>query len=167
MAEIARKRYKIKKIIKEIKPIKVVLSDIPQIKEIYKSFWGTVDLYKNKEFKNIIKQNLSYSYKIKDEIIGYCLIEFFKKENIAEIDLICIKKEYHGYHLGKSLLIFCIDNCYNLNIRTFRLYVSTTNIPAFNLYKKEGFVIKDFVEDYYHDNNPKDNDAYCMILNKN
>ena len=166
MVDSARKRYKMKKMLKDIKPIKIVLSDIPQIKEIYKSFWGTIGLFANIEFHYIIKQNLSYLYKIDDEIIGYCLVEFLKKDNIASIDLLCIKKEYQGYHFGKSLMTFCINNCCNLNIKKFSLNVSTTNIKAINLYRKEGFVVKNIIKNYYNDNDPKDNDAYYMLLDK-
>ena len=130
------------------------------------SFWGTIDLYKNSEFKRIIKQNLSYLYRIDNEIIAYCLIDFIKKENIAEISLLCVKKEYQRNHLGESILSFCLNNSCNLNIKNFCLHVSTTNVSAYNLYKKEGFTIKCFIKDYYKDKNPEDNDAYLMVLDK-
>ena len=164
MVESVKNKYKIKNLLKDIKPIKIELSDIPQIKEIYKSFWGEVDLYKNSIFNKIIKQNYSYGYKLNNEIIGYCLVEYQKKENIAEIDLLCIKKEYQGYHLGKNLLSFCINNCLNLNIKNFGLHVSTNNIYAIKLYRKQGFKKKYFLEHYYNDKHPEDNDAYFMEL---
>ena len=44
------------------------------------------------------------------------------------------------------------------------MHVSTTNIPAFKLYEKLGFSIKSTINKYYHDENPKDNDAYYMTL---
>ena len=165
MAKGIRKKYKNKKIIKDIKPIKMELEDIPQIIEIYKSFWGSIDLYKNSQFKKIIKQNLSYLYKIKNEVIAYCLVEFKNNKNTAEIDLLCVKKEFQRYHLGETLLSFCLTNCVNLNIKTFYLHVSTNNTPALKLYQKKGFTTKNFIKKYYNDKNPEDNDAFLMILN--
>ena len=163
MKKSINRKYKIENLIKN-NPIKMEIKDIPQIKEIYKSFWGTIDLFKNSEFKQVIKQNLSYEYKIDNEIIAFCLIEYPTNDNLAEIELLCVKKEYQGYHLGKSLLSFCINNCCNLNIKNFCLHVSSNNIPAINLYKNQGFTTKNFIKDYYHDKDPNDNDAYFMIL---
>ena len=155
-----------KTVIKDIKPIKIEIKDIPQIIEIFKSFWGTTDLYTNAEFKKTINQNLSYAYKVNDEIIGCCLVEYSTKDNFAEIELLCIRKKYQGNHLGDSLLSFCINNCCNLNIKKFNLYVSIKNIPALNLYKKQRFTIQKTIKNYYHDKNTESNDAYNMILDK-
>ena len=155
-----------KSLIKDIKPIKIEIKDIPQIIEIYKSFWGTTDIFPVAEFKKVIKQNLCYAYKVYEEIIGFCLVEYLTKDNIAEIDLLCIRKKYQKNNLGDSLLSFCINNCCNLNIKKFNLYVSTKNIPAFNLYKKQGFTIKSTIKNYYHEKNIGNNDAYNMILDK-
>ena len=155
-----------KKILEDIKPIKIEIKDIPQIIEIYKSFWGVIGIFPNSFFKKIIKQNLSYAYKIYDEIIGCCLVEYIAKDDIAEIDLFCIRKKYQGNHLGDSLLSFCINNCSNLNMKKFSLYVSTKNIPAFNLYKKQGFTVKNTVKNYYYDKHTETNDAYHIILDK-
>ena len=163
MEKSLRSKYRLRKISQDIKPNKLLIEDIEKLKEIYISFWGTVDLYTDKEFKRLIIQNLSYSYKIDNEVIAYCLIDYKKRENIAEIYLLCVKKEYQGYHLGKTLLSFCLDNCCKSNIKNFCLHVSTENKLACNLYKKLGFTVKKFIKDYYHDE--KDNDAYYMILN--
>ena len=77
----------------------------------------------------------------------------------------CVKREFKGNHLGKSLLSYCINYCNELDFKNFALHVSTTNTPAFNLYKKLGFVIKDFIQQYYDDEKPEDSDAYLMTLN--
>ena len=70
-----------------------------------------------------------------------------------------------GHKLGKSLLSFCIKNCHEFGFKTLSLHVSTTNIPAFNLYKKIGFKIKGYIPNYYIDEKPEDSNAYFMILN--
>ena len=155
----------IERIIKNIKPIRMKLEDIPQVAEIFISYWGTMCLYKNSTFERIINQNFSCVYKIKDEVIALCLMEYNCKKNIMEVVLLCVKKEFKGHHLGKSLLDFCINYCCEYGYTNFSLHVSTTNNPAFNLYTKFGFKIKEFFESYYSDEKPEDSDAYYMELN--
>ena len=150
---------------KNILPIKITIKDIPQIIEIYKSYWGNRGLYDYSSFKSIIEQNLSYAFKIGDEIIGFCLIENRINPRIIEIDLLCIKKGFQGNHFGENLLCFCINICRNLKFQNIALHVSTTNIPALTLYTKLGFKINKVIKQYYHDENPKDNNAYYLTLN--
>jgi ribosomal protein S18 acetylase RimI-like enzyme len=143
---------------------KMTIKDIPQIIEIYKSYWGTIGLYKYSTFEKIINQNISFVYKINNEIISFCLISYAKEKNIAEIALLCVKKEYKRKHLGQSILSSSIEFCKNIGIKNFCLHVSTTNYPAINLYEKLGFINRITIYKYYHDKNPKDNDAYYMTL---
>ena len=165
MGEILGKKESDKDLINNIKPILMTTNDIPQIIEIYKSFWGTQNLYQNSLLEKIISLNMSYAYKIKNELIAFCLMAYNNKKKLVSVILLCVKKEYQGKKLGKSLLSFCINNCKNYNLRNFDLHVSTTNLTAFIVYKKLGFVVNSFIENYYHDKNPKDNNAYYMTLN--
>ena len=159
----------IDKIINVLKPIKIDIIDIPQIQEIFISYWGTKSLDFYSELERMIKYELSFGYKIKDELIGFCLIDINSEENTEEISiciaLLCIKKEYRGKHLGESILNYCINNCIYLNYKKYCLHVSTKNIPALNLYKKQGFVIKELIKEYYKDEELENSDAYFMLLN--
>ena len=150
--------------IKNILPIKMVTKDIQQVIDIYKSYWSYRGLYAYSFLKRVIEQNLSYAYKIEEEIIAFCLVENVPDKRIIEIDLLCVKKEYKGNHLGKSLLNFCINICKRLNFNNFGLHVSTTNTAALGLYSNIGFKIISKIQDYYNDFNPKDNHAYYMTL---
>ena len=58
--------------LKNILPIKMVTKDIQQVIDIYKSYWGYRGLYSNSFFKRVIEHNLSYAYKIGEEIISFC-----------------------------------------------------------------------------------------------
>ena len=161
-------KHVIVKFNKNITPIKLTINDIPQIIEIYKSFWGNRGLYKYSLFKLIIEQNLSYGYKVGDDIIGFCLMENKPKENNIEIALLCIKREFQGFHLGNNLLYFCLNLCKNLKFHNFSLHVSVTNNIALRLYTKLGFKTQKLIKKYYNDEyieNIEDNDAYYMILN--
>ncbi len=167
MIENLEENLVVKHLIKDmdIKPIQMKVEDIPQISEIFISYWGTMCLYEEFTFIKIITQNLSYVYKIGDKIVAFCLMEYNYKNDIVEVALFCVRKEFKGHKLGKSLLSFCIKNCHEFGFKTLSLHVSTTNIPAFNLYKKVGFKIKGYFPNYYIDEKPEDSNAYFMILN--
>ena len=146
-------------------PIRMVTSDIKEIKEIYISYWGERGLYKDTFLQRIIIQKLSYCFKINNKLIAFCLMYYNSKNKIVNISLICVRKEYKGKGLGTSILKFCINNCINKKAKTFDLHVSTTNEPAKKLYTKLGFKpILPIIKQYYHDENPEDNDAYYMVL---
>ena len=165
MSEEIRQNEIITEKIKNIEPTRMRIEDIPQIADIFISYWGTMCLYEDYVFEGIIRQNLSYVYKIDDEIIAFCLVEYKYATDTIVISLLCVKKEYKGNHLGKNLLSFCINNCNELELNNFALHVSTTNTPALKLYTKLGFVITDFIKHYYRDEAPEDSDAYLMTLN--
>ena len=150
--------------LKNILPMKLEGKDLRQVVEIYKSYWGRRGLYANSFYKRVLEHNLSYVYKIGEEVIAFCLMENIPDKRIIEIDLLCVKKEYKGNHLGKSLLNFCINICKRLNFNNFGLHVSTTNTAALGLYSNIGFKIISKIQDYYNDFNPKDNHAYYMTL---
>ena len=155
----------IEKIKRENNPIKITEKDIPQIQEIFISYWGTKSLEDYIELKRIINYNLSYAYKVNDNLIGFCLMENKSEEDSIYVDLLCIRKEYSGNHFGESLLKYCIGNCQKMKYENFSLHVTTKNTPALNLYKKLGFGIKEFLKEYYEDQEPGNNDAYFMTLN--
>ena len=155
----------IEKIKRENNPIKITEKDIPQIQEIFVSYWGTKSLEDYIELKRIINYNLSYAYKVNDNLIGFCLMENKSEEDSIYVVLLCIRKEYSGNHFGESLLKYCIDNCQKMKYENFSLHVTTKNTPALNLYKKLGFGIKEFLKEYYEDQELGNNDAYFMTLN--
>jgi len=155
----------IEEIKRENKPIRMAEKDIPQIQEIFISYWGTACLEEYMELKRIINYDLSYGYKVNDNLIGFCLIENKSEEDSIYVYLLCIRKEYSGNHFGESLLKYCIDNCKKMKYENFSLHVTTKNMPALNLYKKLGFEIEEFLKEFYKDQEPGNNDAYFMTLN--
>ena len=165
MGEILGKGSVEESLNKSIKPLMITIEDIPQILEISQSFWGKKGIYKSSSLEKVINQHLSFAYKIRGKLIAFCLMYYKENTNIVTVFLICVKKEYQGKHFGKSLLSHCIKNCQNHNFKNFDLHVSTTNVAAFAVYKKLGFVVKSFINNYYRDDNPKNNDAFYMTLN--
>ena len=141
--------------------------DIEQILKISTSFWFDEGDYPRKQLISVINDELSFSIKVQNEIICFCLI---KREGINDgyIFLICVKEDYQHKGLGYKLLNYCIDNAKKQQgIRQFLLHVSINNEPAINLYKKCGFKIKKTYKNYYRSKkNPKENPAYLMTLKK-
>ena len=145
----------------------VTESDIEQILKITTSFWDEEGAYSKKQLISVINEGLSFSIKIKSEIIAFCLI---KREVINDgyIFAICVKEDYQHKGLGYKILDYCIDNAKKQQaIKKFFLHVSMNNEPAINLYKKCGFQIRKKFKNYYRSkNNPESNPAYLMILKK-
>ena len=148
----------------ELHPILANIDDIPHMNKICKDFWGEGGIYPEELFIPAIKQNLSYVYKEKNIIIAFCVLEYVKEEEKTSISYLCVKPEYQKKGYGKSLLTFCIKNCFEKGFTDFYLYVSVTNEKAIKLYKKLGFYKAKFVKNYYPDDKPPDNDAYMMKL---
>ena len=149
-----------------LEPILATKKDIPAIIDIGYSFWKKEGVYSDDFYKSVLEQNLSFVYKINGVLIAVCLTRYCYDTGYVGIDLLCVKKEYQGKGLGKALLSHCIGNCVNLGLKIFYLHVATTNIPAYNLYKKLNFEIVDTIKNYYYNDEPPDRDAYKMILDK-
>ena len=145
------------------KPILANSYDIPQINSIMAYFWGKRNIYSNEYYLRVLKDDLSYVYKIDKEIIAVCLVGKYGKE--IGIDLLCVKEAYQRMGLGKSLLDFCLKNCEKKGYTDFFLHVATTNRPAINLYKKFGFYAEKLVRDYYYKDEYPNRDAYLLKLN--
>ena len=146
-------------------PILAVMDDINQMKSIGYEFWQKEGVYPQQFYISAIKQNLSYVIKVKRYIIiAFCLVRYHKNIDFIGIDLLCVKKDYQRKGIGKNLLEYCIENCKKLGYKNFYLHVATTNIPAFKLYSKLGFKIKDTIKNYYFNDQPPDKDAYLMTL---
>ena len=141
------------------------LSDIEQILNISTSIWSDEGKISKYVITKVIKDKLSYSIKIENEIICFCLIN---REGIAfnegYISLICVKENYRHKGLGYKIMKYCIDNAKNEGVDKFYLHVSQNNKYAINLYKKLGFIVKKSYQNYFHSKkNPERNPAYLMI----
>ena len=157
------KDYEFKPYIKSL-----VIDDIPRIVNLKMSIWERSMLYSTQEYYRILKQNFSYSYFFNNELIGICLVDINNNNYPGVvIAILCIKKEFQGKGLGKSLLNYCINNCVKSNYYTFFLHVAINNKKAHNLYKKLGFNEIRILNNYYkNERYPEDRDAYLMKLEK-
>ena len=140
------------------------LSDIDQILKITTSIWADEGNFSDYVIRKIIKDKLSYSIKIENEIICFYLInregEAF---NEGYISLICVKEKYRHKGLGYKIMKYCMDKAKNEGVNKFYLHVPQNNEYAINLYKKLGFIIKKSYKNFFHSKkNPESNPAYLM-----
>ena len=145
------------------------LSDIEQILKISTSIWSDEGNFSKYVIAKIIKDKLSYSIKIENEIICFCLINREGESfNEGYISLICVKENYRHKGLGYKIMEYCIDKAKKEDVNKFFLHVSQNNEYAINLYKKLGFIVQKSYKKYFRSKkNPERNPAYLMILKLN
>lgn len=135
--------------------------DIKQINEISYHFWKEDGIYPLSELLRLLESNLSYGYKIKDELIAFCLIE--NLITTGEIYLFPVKHTYHRMGFGKKLMKWCISNANLCGLNHFALNVQVDNDPGKKLYRSVGFEIVKLIKGYYNEQNTI-YDAYRMEL---
>lgn len=138
--------------------------DISQINEISYHFWQEDGIYPLSELLRLLKSNLSYGFKIKNELVAFCLID--RSVASAQIYLFAVKHTYHRMGFGKKLLKWCISNANLEGISKFSLHVAVNNEAAIKLYKSVGFENIQLIKGYYYNgkNKADDNDGYKMEL---
>lgn len=98
----------------------------------------------NIELKNIDSGHcLIYSNKTK---VGYFNISYFG--NVAYFYHLKIFKKYRNNHYAINAIKLLISCLKKKNIYSISLQVSKSNIPAYNLYKKIGFIVDSGVDNY-------------------
>ena len=63
------------------------------------------------------------------------------------------KKSYLRNHIGESIIVRILEDCYKNNIKYLTLEVRVSNEPAIKLYTKYGFNSLGTRKGYYQDNN--------------
>ena len=127
------------------------ISDIDQILKISISIWSNEGNYSDYVIKKVINDKLSYSIKIENEIICFCLINREGEEfDEVYIYLVCIKENYINKGSGYKVMKYCINNAKNDGVNKFFLHVSQNNEYAIKLYKKLGFIINKSYKNYFH-----------------
>ena len=89
----------------------------------------------------------NWIYLESNKVIGYilgCLVmDEYHLYNIA------VDHDYHGNHIGKSLLLHVIQKLQKQSIKHILLEVSKSNLLAINLYHSLGFQYINIRRDYY------------------
>lgn len=108
-------------------------------------------LSKNNILKDLKNSHFKYFIaKYEENIIGYISISYVTD---IEIESIVTKKDYQRLGIGNLLLNYIFDFAKSNNIENIFLEVRSSNIPALNLYLKNGFKKINIRKKYYTDTN--------------
>ena len=130
------------------------------IRKYQTSDYNSVEKILKDEFGISFPQENSFSRKlvcVKDEkIVGILLYSVMYER--AEIDYICVKKEYRNKNIATELINEMFSLLIQENVETISLEVRKSNIPARSFYKKMGFSEVAIRSNYY-----KNEDGILMV----
>ena len=134
-----------------IKPMERV--DIDSVIELEKKAYGDHHWSKD-SFLNELSNDLAKYFCVFDK--NHCLMAYSGCWQILEeahITNIAVSPDYRRRHIGETLLVKIIDECYKNMVKFITLEVRVSNIPAIGLYEKYGFKSLGVRKGYYQDNN--------------
>tara|TARA_Y100000994_G_scaffold246828_1_gene250904 strand:- start:4932 stop:5366 length:435 start_codon:yes stop_codon:yes gene_type:complete len=102
--------------------------------------------------------SMSYIYKLKDKVAGYLMAELILDE--IHIHNIVVKKECRSKSIAKDMISHIISRAQKGSKNKICLEVSSSNMPALNLYSRLGFRKVGIRKKYYQDGM----DAILMTL---
>ncbi len=127
--------------------------DINDVIEIEAEAYGEHHWSKS-SFYDEMNNNLAKYYVAKTssgELVGYAGTWHIIDE--AHITTIAVKKSYRHQHIGESIIIKILEDCYQAGIKYLTLEVRVSNEAAIGLYTKYGFNSLGTRKGYYQDNN--------------
>ena len=127
--------------------------DIEEVVKIEEEAYGEHHWSKS-SFYDEMQNNLAKYYCARTstgEIAGYSGIGHIIDE--GHITTIAVKNNYKRQHIGESLIVKILDDCYKEGIKYLTLEVRVSNTAAIGLYTKYGFNSLGTRKGYYQDNN--------------
>ena len=109
------------------------------------------DLFKMFKEKNMkmLSENLSFSYRINNELVGFIVLTKKDKNEIL-IHSLFVDEKHRRKGIATNLFKHSMENARKIyKDAYFSLHVATTNENAINLYKKLGFKITKTLPDFY------------------
>lgn len=129
---------------------KASLEDLNELYTLEKTLFEAANFPLSKSsFRYHIKNNLLYTAKINNKIVGYILV--LTKRKIPKIYSLGVLQEYRGKQISKSLLQKALDKLQILGFERTCLEVRCDNLLAISLYEKFGFSIKQQINSFYLD----------------
>jgi ribosomal-protein-alanine N-acetyltransferase len=138
---------------KEISIVEMTAEDIDSVVQIEADAYGEHHWSKS-SFYDEMSNNLAKYYLAKtpdNEIVGYAGTWHIIDE--GHITTIAVKNKYRRMHIGESLIVKILEDCYKEGIKYLTLEVRVSNLPAIGLYSKYGFNSLGTRKGYYQDNN--------------
>lgn len=131
---------------------KVNFSDLSQIIEIDTQ---NEENFSIKQFEECLKLQYYLFYKLdfNSNIRGFCI--FLISGNDLEIIKLVVDQKYYRKGYGSKMLQFIIDYGISNNYENIFLEVNSSNIRAYNLYKKYHFQLVRIIKNYYNQEDAK------------
>lgn len=124
------------------------------------SDYNSVEKMLKDEFNISFPQENVFSKKLvcvkNGKVVGVLVFSIMYER--AEIDYICVKKEYRNKHLATDLINEMFSILIKKQVETISLEVRKSNIPARQFYKKMGFDDVSIRHNYY-----KNEDGILMV----
>ena len=74
-----------------------------------------------------------------------------ENNEIMIIHALAVSQNFHGKGIAKKMVEYAIDLCRDNGMKAIRLDVLVSNMPAFKLYEKMGFLFIDKIQLFYED----------------
>ena len=140
-------------LVKEIIISNMTKDDIENVIKIEEEAYGKHHWAKS-SFYDEMSNNLAKYYTAKTSdgtLAGYAGTWHIIDE--GHITTIAVKNNYKRQHIGESLIVKILDDCYKEGIKYLTLEVRVSNTAAIGLYTKYGFNSLGTRKGYYQDNN--------------
>jgi ribosomal protein S18 acetylase RimI-like enzyme len=96
-------------------------------------------------------------------IRGFIILLYRKRSTVAAVETLDVDPRYHGQGIGQRLLKAGEEEVKASGIKSIRLEVSTSNLPALRLYEKAGYRTTAFLPNFYLNEHNGTRDAYRMV----
>ena len=150
-------REKLKKGKIEIKNF--VKADTEKVTEIEQNSIAVNTLSKDEILKIISDKNYKiFVCKFDNVVVGFVIVQITDEVNIVSI---AVEKDFRNFGIGTRLIKEVENFTKRKKFSTISLEVSESNITAYLLYKKCGFVVRRTRKNYYADN------SNCFEMIKN
>lgn len=128
---------------------------------IYESKLIDEQLLESKEaisfLKNKLDRNKAKIFVKKENGLPIAFIVLYHKANVLSlvrynwhISYLYVKPEFRGKHIGKQIMLKCIDYARKTKVEHISLNTDTENYPAHQLYESFGFYRTNFISNYYY-----------------
>lgn len=126
--------------------------DLSVVHEIEQERFG-MDAFPKQQLKGLIRNtNVQFVLAIADEaVLGYFILLFRSNSRQARIYSIAVASGSEGKGVGQQIMLKIEEVVLQRQCFRLKLEVRKDNTRAIELYKRNGFVVKNTIEDYYKD----------------
>lgn len=144
-----------------------VASDLNEIYELEKACFPGVHAFSKALLKYFLERTDGCTIIALDShhLIGFIMASVDARNGIGHIDTVDVHPDYRRRGTARTLLKKMEDKMKSVDIRKIQLEVRTTNTPAIDLYKKNGYTIEKLLKSYYFHPYLDSRDAYRMVKN--